>query len=135
MKLSNVLTVSSLLSILFVTFHLTDDVLRNQSGGAQGVQIVIVVLALVVWLYGTLLLAERRWGYIINLVFSFLAAFIAVGHMTGVGDVAVGEIAKSSGPVFVWTVVALGVSAIFSLILSARLLFTPQTTPQRGKGR
>ena len=124
MKPNVLLTIASLLSILFMTFHLTDDILRDQGGVAQGgVLILVVVLILIVWLYGTLVLAERRSGYIIILVGSLLASFVAVGHMTGAGDVVVGEIAKSSGPFFVWVVIALGVTALFSLILSARGLW------------
>jgi hypothetical protein len=86
----------------------------------------VVVLILIVWLYGTLVLAERRSGYVIILVGSLLGSFVAVGHMTGAGDVVVGEIAKSSGAFFVWAVIALGVTAIFSLILSARGLWSLQ---------
>jgi hypothetical protein len=126
------LTISSLLAILFMTFHVVDDILRNQNGmGHGGAQVLAMVLILIVWLYGTLVLAERRSGYIINLLASLLSSYVAVAHMTGVGDVVVGEIAESSGPFFVWAVIGLGVTAIFSLILSARALFAPQ----KGKSR
>jgi hypothetical protein len=122
------LTVTSLLAILFMTLHLTDDVLRNFQGmGQGGFGALVVVLILIVWLYGVLVLAERRWGYIINLVGSLLASYLAFGHLTGIGDVTVGEIAKSSGAVFVWVVIALGVTAIFSVVLSARALWSPIT--------
>ena len=132
MKLNVMSTIASLLSILFMTLHVTDDILRNQGGAAQGgVVNLIVVLILIVWLYGTLVLAERRSGYVIILVGSLLASGPGVLHMTGWGDVVVGEIAKSSGAFFVWVVVALGVTAIFSLILSARGLWSLQ----RGQSR
>jgi uncharacterized membrane protein len=126
------LTSTSLLAILFMTLHFTDDILRAQNGAGQGgFMDLVVVLILIVWLYGVLVLAERRWGYSINLVGSLLASYVAVGHMTGMGDVVVGEIAKASGPVFVWAVIGLGVTAIFSAILSARALWSPM----RGAGR
>ena len=118
-NLPRTLTIASLLSILLMTLHQTDDILRNQDGVAKGgVGSLVVVLGLIVWLYATLMLGERRAGYVINLVFSFLASAIAVGHMTGV-DVSAGQIATSSGALFVWVVIAMGVTSISSLILSA----------------
>jgi hypothetical protein len=58
------LTIASLLSILFMTFHLTDDIIRGMEKG--GVSTLVAVPILVVWLYGTLVLAERRSGYVIT---------------------------------------------------------------------
>ncbi len=130
MKPNVMLTVTSLLAILFMTLHLTDDVLRGQGGmGQGGFEALLVVLILIVWLYAVLVLAERRWGIFINLVGSLLASYIAFGHLTGVGDVTVGEISKSSPPLFVWAVIALGVTAIFSVVLAARALWAPVTGP------
>ena len=131
-NLPRTLAIASLLSIVLMTLHQTDDILRNQEGVAEGgVLSVVVVLGLIVWLFGTLMLAERRSGYVINLVFSFLASAVAVGHMTGAGDVVVGKIATTSGAFFVWVVVALGVTAISALILSAYGLWSLQ----RGQAR
>jgi len=60
------------------------------------------VLILVIWLYGILLLPERRAGYIIGLLGSLMASFIAFGHLTGIaGDVFIGEIAEATGAFFV----------------------------------
>ena len=62
MKQSTLLTVSSLLSILFLTFHLTSDFLHDAGElSLQGV--LIAALILVVLLWGTLVLAERRSGH------------------------------------------------------------------------
>lgn len=129
MSLSSAYTRMSLLTILFLTLHLTDDVLRKSSGMDQpGFSGLVVVLILVAWLYGILRLEGRRAGYIIGLLGSFMASFIAVGHLTGVGgDVFVSEIADSSGAFFVWAVFVLGVTGITSLIFSALLLFSPTT--------
>jgi hypothetical protein len=89
-----------------------------------GVKNLTGVLILVVWLYGTLVLAEGRWGYIIMLLGSLLGSGVPVLHMTGSGLVG-GRIANSSGIFFwVWTLLALGVTATFSLILSARGLWS-----------
>ena len=123
MKQNALLTITSLLSILFMTFHLTDDILRGMASG--GVSNMIGVLILVVWLYGTLVLAERRSGYVITFLGSLLGSGIPVIHMMGAG--VGGEIAKSSGAYFfVWTLLALGVTATFSVILSVRGLWSLQ---------
>lgn len=121
MKQNLVLTITSLLSILLMTFHLADDVVRGMEPG--GVKNLIGVLILVVWLYGTLALAPRRSGYVIMFLGSLLASGVPVVHMTGAGLVG-GRIANSSGVFFwVWTLLALGVTGIFSAILSARGLW------------
>jgi hypothetical protein len=84
-----------------------------------GVSNLIAVPILVVWLYGTLVLAERRSGYVIILVGSLLGLGIPVIHMMGKG--VGGDFAKSSGAFrFIWTLIALGVTTLFSVILSAR---------------
>ena len=122
MKHNVMLTIASLLSILFLTFHLADDVVRGFEPG--GVKNYTGVLILVVWLYGTLALAERRSGYIIMLLGSILGSGVPVIHMMRAGLVG-GRIAGSSGIFFwVWTLLALGVTSIFSLILSARGLWS-----------
>ncbi len=72
MNESVTLTITSLLSILFTTFHLADDIVRGMCPG--GLSNLPVVVVLVVWLYGTLVLAERRSGYVIILVMSLLAS-------------------------------------------------------------
>jgi hypothetical protein len=118
------LTITSLLSILFMAFHLADDIVRGMEPG--GVSNLTGILILVVWLYGTLVLAERRAGYIIILLASILGAGVPVIHMMGSGLVG-GRIANSSGVFFwVWTLIALGVTATFSVILSARGLWSLQ---------
>ncbi|HEX8196095.1 MAG TPA: hypothetical protein VF571_07905 [Pyrinomonadaceae bacterium] len=122
MKHNVMLTIASLLSILFFSFHHADDVVRGMAPG--GLSNLLPVLFLFVWLYGTLVLAERRSGYVIILVLSLLGAGIPVLHMTGSGFVG-GDIGKSGGAFFfVWTLIALGVTTLFSVILSARGLWS-----------
>src|SRR6266851_7013984 len=112
MKHNAMLTIASLLSILFLTFHLTDDIVRGFEKG--GVSNLTAVPIFVIWLYGTLVLAERRSGYVIILLGSLLGSAVPVIHMMGAG--VGGEIAKSRGAYFfVWTLLALGVTATFSV--------------------
>ncbi|MGO9066175.1 MAG: hypothetical protein ACLQIH_15730 [Myxococcaceae bacterium] len=125
MKPNVMLTIASLLSILLMTSHLTDDVVRGMEPG--GVSNMVGVLVLVVWLYGTLVLAERRSGYVIILLGSLLALVVPVVHMMGKGVGVGSRIANSSGAFFfVWTLLALGVTALFSVILSVRGLWSLQ---------
>jgi hypothetical protein len=115
------LTVTSLLTILFFTFHLSDDIVRGFEPG--GFKHITGILTLVVWLYGTLVLTGRRSGYIIIILGSLLASLMPLAHMRGAGLVG-GRIANSSGKFFfVWTLIAIGVTALFSIILSARGLW------------
>ena len=116
MKRSVMLTITSLLSILFMTFHLSDDIVRKfEPGGFRNIS---GVLILVVWLFGTVVLAGRRSGYIIILLGSILGTIVPMAHMRGAGLVG-GRIANSSGMFFfVWTLITLQVTAIFSLVLS-----------------
>ena len=131
MKHNVTLTIASLLSILFTSFHHVDDVVRGMAPG--NFSNLIPVVFLLVWLYGTLVLAGRRAGYIIILALSLLASGLPIIHMRGSG--LVGGVAKPSGDFgeffFVWTLIALGVTALFSVILSAHGLWALR----RGKSR
>jgi hypothetical protein len=117
MKHKVTLTITSLLSMLLFVFHWTDDIVRGFApGGVSGLG---GVLILVVWLSGTLLLADRRSGHVIMLLGSLGALGVLVLHMSGAGLVGVRIV--NSGRVFfwVWTLLALGVTGAFSAILSA----------------
>jgi hypothetical protein len=130
MKQNVLLTLASLLSIVLFTFHLTGDIVRGTEPGT--VSNLPAVLIFTVWLYGTLMLAERRSGYIIILLGSLLSLCVPVLHMMGKGVGVASSIARSNGGYFfIWTLFALGVTALFSVILSVRGLWT---TFQR-KGR
>jgi len=119
-----ILTITSLLSILFLSFHLADDIVRGFEPGKLST--IVGILIMVAWLCGTLMLAGKRSGYIIILVFSVLATGVPVIHMTGAGLVG-GRIANSTGKFFwVWTLLASGAMTIFSAILSARELWSLQ---------
>lgn len=122
MQPNRMLTITSLLTVLFFTFHWTDDIVRGMAPG--GVSGLFGVLILVVWLYGTLVVGERRLGHIIMLLGSLLGAGVLVIHMRGAGLVG-GRIANSSGVFFwVWTLIALGATGTFSAILAARGLWS-----------
>jgi hypothetical protein len=120
MKQNVALTIASLLSILFNTLHLADDIVRGMEPGTLFDLILVPIL--VVWLYGTLVLAGKRSGYVIILIGSLLGLLVVVIHMKGKG--VGGAIAQSNGAFFfIWTLLALGVTALFSVVLSLRGLW------------
>ena len=124
MKQNVMLTIFSLLSLLLLIFHLTDDIVRGfEPGGLSN--LIGGVLISVVWLCATLMLAERRSGYAILLLLSLRGLGIPFIHMRGKGVGVASGIANSGGGFFfVWTLIALGVTALFSVILSAHGLWS-----------
>ena len=129
MKDKATISITSLLSIVFMASHWADDIVRGMSpGGFSGLG---GVLILVVWLYGALVLGERRLGYVIMLLGSMLGCLVSVAHMRGAGLVG-GRIAHTSGMLlWVFTVLALGVTASISVVLSARGLWGLRRGPSR----
>ena len=124
MKENVTLTIASLLSILLLTLHITDDIVRGISR-AEPANIALAVLVML--LYGTLVLAERRSGYVIMLLVGFFAAGMPVIHMRGAHY---GEIARSAGGFFfVWTLWALGGLGGLTFTLSARALWRLRRGP------
>jgi hypothetical protein len=132
MKHNLTLTIMSFLSILFMTFHLTQDTLHARLGNPEaGGSTLVAVPILVVWLYGTLMLNERRSGYVIMLVGSILAMGMPIIHVRGARGFFTGEMARYSGAfLFFWTFFVLGITGTFSFILSVRGLWDLR----RGKG-
>ena len=119
MKNNVTLTITSLLSILLLTLHITDDIVRAISKAEPANT---ALLVLVVFLYGTLVLPERRSGHVIMLLVGLLAAGMPVLHMRGAHY---GDIARSAGGFFfVWTLRALGGLGGLTFVLSAQGLWS-----------
>lgn len=119
MKQHAVLVVASLVSLLLLTLHITDDIVRGISKAAPSNT---ALLVLAIFLYGTLALPERRSGHIIMMLVGFFAALMPVMHMRGAHY---GEIATSPGGFFfVWTLWALGGLGGFTVLLAARGLWS-----------
>ena len=124
MKQSALLTTASLLTILLMTVHLTGDILFQMS--PAGLVNLFAVLVFVVQLYGTLVLGGRRAGYIIIFLGSVLGLVVLpVLHMKGARGVIGGDIGNSNQAfLFVWTLLALGTTSTFSVILSASAMLS-----------
>jgi hypothetical protein len=136
MKQNLLLTITSLLTILLMTLHLTSDTIHARVGTPEaGGSTLVAVPVLVLLLYGTLVLGERRSGLIIMLIGSIIGLGMPIIHVMGAGGIFHGQIAKSSPAfLFVWTLHALGVTGMFSLILAVRALWSLRRgqSPQQG---
>lgn len=118
MNNNTLVKVTSSLSLLLLTLHVTDDIVRGISK-AESSNIALVVL--VILLYGTLVLTGRG-GHVIRFVVGLFAAMIPVMHMRGAHYP---EIAASSGGFFfVWTLWALGALGGVTMILAAQGLWS-----------
>ena len=126
MKRNLMLPIASLFSILLVTLHLTSDTIHASAGTPEaGGSTLVAVPILAVWLYGTLVLAERRSGHVIMLVGSLLALLMPALHVIGPAGIFHGAIARSSPAfLFVWTFHALGVLGLFCFALAVRGLWS-----------
>ena len=107
------LVVMSVLSLILSSIHLAHDVVRGSD--TWGRQSLIGVLLLVVWLYGTLVVPDKRSGQVIMLVGGLLAAAMPVIHS---------RVSLKSVAVFffIWTLFAMGATGTLAVILAIRAL-------------
>lgn len=115
MKKDFLLVLASVLSIIFTSIHLAGDIIFGmEKGGALNL---IILPILTIWLYGALVLSGKRAGYIIMLLGALIGLLMPVLHMTGNGISS--ELINESGAfMFVWTLIILGVTSLFALMLS-----------------
>ena len=118
MKNDTLLTTTSLLAIVLMSLHLTDDIVRGLDPvGPKNLAVAI----LVVWLVAAVLLTGKRAGYLVLSLGSLMAAGMPVLHLQGRS---IGAIIQSPGGYFfLWTLLALGVTGTFALILNVRGLW------------
>ena len=118
MNHNGLLKITSLLSILLLTLHVTDDIVRGISKAESSNTALVVLVAL---LYGTLVLADRRSGQVIMFLVGLFATIIPVMHMRGAHYPQIA--ASPGGFFFVWTLWALGGLGGVTMILAARGLW------------
>ena len=118
MKHQKSLTIASLIAILLFTVHYSQDIVLGIEPGDPSTYIgVLIVLA---WLYPVVVLAGRKSGYLINLVFSLAATIMPVLHMRGAGLLGHGRSSLPFFPAFfwVWTTFAICVTGALTFLLS-----------------
>jgi hypothetical protein len=111
MKHNVVLIVASLLSLLLMIVHLTQDTIR-QAEGSMTYPIPVVFLAL--WLHATLMASDRAWGYVVMLLGGLFSVAMIVVHARGI------VVTQSGGFFFVWTLFALSTTGWLTITLAAR---------------
>ena len=120
MKPGVLLTGTTLLTALFLTLHVADDIARGID--TIGLHSLTAMLVLALWLYGTLVLSGRLWGYILQLLLSILGLGVVIIHLRGAH---MGQIAVSSGGVlFVWVLFVIGTTSFMSMLLCLHGLLT-----------
>ena len=111
MKANALLSITSLLSIVLLTFHLADDVLLGKDVLDIG-RLSIYLPIIAVWLCGTLLLIGRRSGYIVCFLGALIGLSVVAIHASGTTGI-------HGTFLHVWLLIAIGSASLFSLILAA----------------
>jgi hypothetical protein len=121
-KTSLLLPIASLLLIALLTFHLADDVVLGKDV-LDIFRLCIYLPIIAGWLYGTLVLTERRSGLIIALLGSLLGLAVVAIHASGPAGI--------RGEFFhVWLLVAIGATSLFALLLAVSRLIAQRNPSQ-----
>jgi hypothetical protein len=113
-KQSDLLSVTSILSVLLLALHISQDVVYGLD--PAGLHHLFGVAILVVVVCGAVLLRERTSGKVIMLLGGGLAAGMLPLHMRH--GMRPEFLAKSGTLLFVWILYLLGVTGAFSVILA-----------------
>lgn len=119
MKHDDLLSAASLLSVLLLALHISQDIVFGMD--RAGLNHLVGVALLLVILCGAVLLRERLSGQVIMLLGGLMAAGMLPLHMrNGLRP----EFLERSGVLlFVWVLYVLGVTGAFSVILAVRALW------------
>ncbi len=127
MNRQTTLTTTSLVLIVLSTLHITGDVVHGMEAYRPSLLIGLLVLA--VWLYGTVALSRHASGYVIMLLGALLGAVMPVIHLRA-GRIG-GDFATTGGAFpFVFTLFALAVTSPVAIVLAAQSLWTALRSPQ-----
>ncbi|HEY3934347.1 MAG TPA: hypothetical protein VGL65_06970 [Gemmatimonadales bacterium] len=118
MKQGDLLSVTSILSVLLLALHISQDIVFGFADA--GLTNLVGVAVLLVVVCGAVPLRERRSGKVIMLLGGAVAAAMLPLHMRhGLRP----ELLEKSGAVlFVWVLYLLGVNGAFSVILAIQAL-------------
>jgi hypothetical protein len=114
----DLLSVTSVLSVLLLAMHISQDIVFNFD--PAGLHHLFGVAILVVVVCAAVLLRERRSGKVIMLLGGVLAAGMLPLHMRN--GLRPEFLEKNGALLFVWTLYALGVTGLFSVILATQAL-------------
>ena len=117
-KVNDLLTVTSLLSALLLALHISQDIVFGFD--RAGLNHLVGVGILLVWVCGALILRERLAGPVIMLLGGVMAAGMLPLHMRN--GLRPEFLEKSGALLFIWTLYVLGVIGGLSVILAVRAL-------------
>lgn len=118
MKHNDLLSVTSLLSVLLLALHISQDIVFGLD--RAGLNHLVGVAILLVIVCGAVLLRERLLGIVIMLLGGVMAAGMLPLHMRH--GLRPEFLQKSGALLFIWTLYVLGVTGAFSVILAIRAL-------------
>jgi len=113
MKQNVLLVVASLLSLLLLIVHITQDTIL-QAEGSMMYPIPVVIFA--VWLYATLVAPDRIWGLVVILLGGLFSVGMIVIHAKGI------VVRQTGGFFFIFTQFALSTTGWLTIALAARAL-------------
>src|SRR6185436_19911856 len=120
MKQSDLLSMTSMLSVLLLTLHISQDIVFGFD--RAGLNHLVGIAILLVIVCGAVQLRERTLGKVIMLLGGLMAAGMLPLHMRN--GLRPEFLAKSGALLFIWTLYVLGVTGAFSVILAVRALST-----------
>jgi hypothetical protein len=126
MKPNELLTATSLVSLVLLSVHVSDDIAHGfDSAGLMNFTAIVVLAG---FLYAILLHGDRLAGRIVMLLTAILAAGMPLIHLR---SVRINEIAQAPGGMFfIWTLWALGVTGLLGLALLIREVLTRRARPK-----
>jgi hypothetical protein len=122
MKQRDLLSVTSILSVLLLALHISQDIVFGFD--PAGLHHLFGVAILLVVVCGAVLMAERRSGEVIMLLGGVIAAGMLPLHMRN--GLRPEFLEKSGALLFVWTLYVLGVTGGLSIILAVQALRDPR---------
>ncbi len=118
MKQNDLLSVTSLVSVLLLALHISQDIVFGLD--RAGLNHLVGVAILLVIVCGAVLLRDRLLGKVIMLLGGVMAAGMLPLHMRH--GLRPELLAKSGALLFVWTLYVLGVIGAFTVILAAQAM-------------
>ena len=118
MRQNDLLSVVSILSVLLLSLHISQDIAFGFDRG--GLNQLVGVAILLVIVCGAVLLRERPLGKVIMLLGGFIAAGMLPLHMRN--GLRPEFLERSGALLFIWILYVLGVTGTFSVILAVQAL-------------
>jgi len=127
MKHSDLLAATSILSVILLALHISQDIVFGFDRG--GLNRLVGVAILLVLVCGAVLLRERRSGEVIMLLGGVIALAMMPLHMRN--GLRPEFLDKSGALLFVWILYLLGVIGAFSVILAIQALRSRRVAARR----